>query len=52
MNPLAQAGYNASVQRASDAFNQARITTDANKGANNMMITDWMRTNFPGLIPG
>lgn len=51
MNPLAAAGYNASVQRASDAFNNARITTDANKGANNMMVTDWIRQQFPGLMP-
>jgi hypothetical protein len=51
MNPLAGAGYNAAMQRAADAYGQARITSGSEQGANNMLITDWIRQNFPSLIP-
>jgi hypothetical protein len=51
MNPLAGAGYNAAMQRAADAYNAARISTGSGQGANQMLITDWIRQNFPGLVP-
>ena len=51
MNPLAAAGYNSAAQRASDAYNTALISSPANQGANNMLITDWIRQNVPGLLP-
>jgi hypothetical protein len=51
MNPLAGAGYNAAMQRAADRYNTARITAGSGEGANQMLITDWIRKNFPSLIP-
>ena len=51
MNPLAGAGYNAAMQRAADQYNTARISSGSGEGANNMLITDWIRKNMPSLIP-
>lgn len=54
MNPLAGAGYNAAAQRAADQYNTALISNNAAGGANNpnqMLITDWIRNNVPGLLP-
>jgi hypothetical protein len=54
MNPLAGAGYNAAAQRAADQYGHALISAPAAGGSNNpnnMLITDWIRKNVPGLLP-
>lgn len=51
MNPYAATGYQAAVQRAGDAYQNAMLRQNVNEGANNQLITEFIAKNFPGLLP-
>lgn len=51
MNPLASRGYIDAIRRAGDVYGNEMLRQPVNAGANNQMISEWMRTRFPGLVP-
>lgn len=52
MNPLAARGYQGAMARAGDTYLNQAIGDRANQGAANQQMHQWLRQNYPGLIPG
>ncbi len=52
LNPLAARGYQSALARAGDQAQNAMLNSNANQGANNEPVFQYIREHFPGLIGG